>query len=257
MLKRLPLLLLAAAAAPVAAQSAEERARLEAVAERGRLIFELDRAAWVATDDLREKRPDFQNEGFAGYVVERAADGPVVTFYGEEGGELVAMYVAKIGARGVASSRVLAREERKPLTDVQRRLAETQRATLNLDQRPCAEAPFNTAIIPPATAADPVDMYLLTPQVDGKVLPFGGHYLVTVAADGTVVNQRKFTNSCLDMRVDAGAAALMTTHLLDPHPTEIHVFLSLAAGKPLYVGTANPERIWVVVGDEIRLVPED
>ena len=41
------------------------------------------------------------------------------------------------------------------------------------------------------------------------------------------------------------------THLLDPYPTEIHVFLSLWMGKPLYVMT-GPETVWIVDQGKIR-----
>jgi hypothetical protein len=32
---------------------------------------------------------------------------------------------------------------------------------------------------------------------------------------------------------------LVVTHLLDPIPTEIHVFTALAAGLPVFVGTED------------------
>ena len=50
-------LCLAGITAPASAQTAEERAQLAWVVERGRLIFDLDRAAWVGTDDLLERLP--------------------------------------------------------------------------------------------------------------------------------------------------------------------------------------------------------
>jgi len=48
--------------------------------------------------------------------------------------------------------------------------------------------------------------------------------------------------------------ALMITHLLDPIPTEAHVFWSIWAHKPLYVATPPNGTIWVVEGSKIRLV---
>jgi hypothetical protein len=56
-------------------------------------------------------------------------------------------------------------------------------------------------------------------------------------------------------RPPAGAksAALFITHLLDPVPTEIHVFSSLVAHVPVMVGTRDG-RIWAVDGTRIAPV---
>ena len=46
-------------------------------------------------------------------------------------------------------------------------------------------------------------------------------------------------------------AGLMMTHLLDPTPTEIHVFLSLSSRLPVFVATSDG-RLWKVAGDKIE-----
>jgi hypothetical protein len=46
--------------------------------------------------------------------------------------------------------------------------------------------------------------------------------------------------------------SIFVTHLLDDIPTEAHVFWSLWAGKPMYVGTPD-RRIWAIEGGRIRL----
>ena len=45
---------------------------------------------------------------------------------------------------------------------------------------------------------------------------------------------------------------MVVTHLLDPLPTEIHVFTSLASSLPLVVGIRG--RAWEVNGRQIRIV---
>ena len=47
----------------------------------------------------------------------------------------------------------------------------------------------------------------------------------------------------------------MITHLLDPSPTEIHVFISLQARKPLYVSTGR-DSVWCVDGAHIAKMHE-
>ena len=101
-------------------------------------------------------------------------------------------------------------------------------------------------------------VYLLTPQTSNDSLPFGGHYLTEVSADGKVGPFRHFTKSCAEFPINGDDKskgepnALIITHLLDPIPTEIHVFSSLSIHKRLYVLTKK--RVWGVEGNQIYLV---
>lgn len=61
------------AAVPAAAQTPEERTRLDWVLARGRLLFEIDRAAWVTTDDFREHLPRADQELIRGWTVSATA----------------------------------------------------------------------------------------------------------------------------------------------------------------------------------------
>jgi hypothetical protein len=47
---------------------------------------------------------------------------------------------------------------------------------------------------------------------------------------------------------------MVVTHLLDPVPTEIHMFTSLTSGLPLFVGIGDPPRMYEVSNRGIRLV---
>ena len=72
---------------------------------------------------------------------------------------------------------------------------------------------------------------------------------------------RRFTNTCLELPLPNAAqrremVALGVTHLLDPLPTEIHVFSSLAAKMPVAVGTSDG-RTWWVEGTAVRLIGKD
>ena len=248
-------------ATPLAAQSgsapteaSEEQARLKAIGERGRLLFELDRAAWVATDELMAKVPGFAQSGLSGYIVERENDGFVVTFYAGEGDTLTAAHIVHVAGGRVTSSETIEPASRMTLTPLQLRLAKARSVRPGKDVRPCTRAPFNVAIVPPAAPDSPMEMYLTSPQVEKDVFPFGGHYRLTLGEDGSVASTRKFTNACLDLSPAPGArgdGVLFVTHLLDPMPTEIHVFMSLHVGQPVVVSTSEPQRLWIVNGDSI------
>jgi hypothetical protein len=45
---------------------------------------------------------------------------------------------------------------------------------------------------------------------------------------------------------------LFMTHLLDPQPTEAHVFTSLSFHVPLFVGTMSNNILWEVSGASIE-----
>jgi hypothetical protein len=243
---------------PAAAQTPEERTRLDWAAARGRLIFELDRAAWVGTDDMIARIPNASSSGMRGYIVERDGSGFAVTFFGGPEDRPVAFYRGRVENRQVVAREIFPADARPALTPIQRRLAAVRQLATTLDRRPCGTTSFNTAIIPPETPEGPVDLYLLTPQVRARQYPLGGHFRFTIAADGSILSSRDFTRSCIDLgeedaRQNEDLVAMFITHLLDPIPTEIHVFTSLTAHAALGVGTQNPDRVWWVTGDQIVL----
>ncbi|MBV9883174.1 MAG: hypothetical protein JO276_09210 [Sphingomonadaceae bacterium] len=239
------------------AQSAEEQGRIAWAEQRGQLLYEVDRAAWVTTDDLAARVRDLAGAGIRGWTVERDGNFYLVVYYVGEGDARAALYRGRVENGRVVSGEVFAAGSRPALTPIQRRIADARDAAARLDRQPCTEAHFNITVIPPENAEAPIDVYALTAQIQ-DVYPFGGHFRMTVSPSGQIVAQRAFTNSCLNMpRQQNGhgqPAALVITHLLDPIPTEIHVFMSLSIGLPVYVGTANPQRIWSVEGSHIGLV---
>jgi hypothetical protein len=85
----------------------------------------------------------------------------------------------------------------------------------------------------------------------------GGHFRYDFSLDGKLLEaQRAFTRSCFN--IDAPdekkgkPVAFMLTHLLDPTPTEIHVFLSRLHGQTVYVMTEAGT--WSVDGGTINFV---
>ncbi len=241
---------------PLQAQTAQERRQLEQIIARGRLLFGIDRAAWIGTDDMMARIPDPLGSGISGYIVDQDPEGFTVIFYARAGEELVAAYRGQVRANGVASREIFERGQRPPLTTLQRRMVAAVEAARKTKRRPCGNSPFNPLVIPPSNATDPVEVYLMTPQTK-EALPVGGHYRLTVSPNGKIVDTRRFANSCLAMPTNPeGAAMLFVTHLLDPLPTETHVFTSMAAGVPLAVGTSKTGRLWQVSGGGISLMEQ-
>lgn len=259
--------LLLLGAAPLSAQDAAtgapitqaERERLDATGAIGQLIFDYDRAAWVATDAMSAAiaRADLPKTG--GWVVLPRADGAlVVTFYEGAEGQGRGYFIAAVKDGRVIEQKVIASSDRLPLAADQQRMADALRvASERSGHQPCAPAKFNAVVLPPATLDAPVTVYLLTPQVQQRAYPFGGHFRVDVGSDNRIVLDRGFTKACLTMAPPAEHTVGMTvSHLLDPWPTEIHVFLSILTRMPIGVATTDG-RFWIVAGRRIGLLREN
>jgi hypothetical protein len=261
LLKMLAILcsMFACGAPPAAAQTAAEQRQLDWALERGRLLFALDRAAWVGTDDMKEHIRDPRSAGLRGYIVDRDEQGFVAIFFAREGERLVAAYRGRVGGSGIASREVFPAGQRPELTPRQQRIARTleQLRTASPNLEMCSPASANVAIIPPESAEGPVDVYVMTPQTETNVIPFGGHHRLTLDPQGRILNQRRFTKTCLAIPLSRPGnanrpAGLVVSHLLDRIPTEIHVFNAMAARLPVYVSAGGS--VWEVSGERIRFV---
>ena len=245
-------------ALPATAQTPEERTRLDWALARGRLLFEVDRAAWVTTDDLQERLPQADQRRVRGWTVERDGGGFDVNYFmmGEDN-VLRALYRARVENRRVVSRDTFRPGAGPELTPLQRRIADAYRLIAQTEIRICSERP-NLAVIPPDSLEAPMDVYVLSSQTREGIFPFGGHSRATFSAAGALLSQRAFTNSCINMsnapERGNSIVGVAITHLLDPIPTEIHVFMSIWMAVPVAVSTGEPLRIWQVTGDRIELM---
>lgn len=253
------LLTMAVQAAPAPLSAAEESRRIDRAAQLGSALYDYDRAAWTASDALAAKLPRDRLTGAGGWVVEPGADRTfTVTFYQGSADSARVMFIALVRDGKLVDSRVV--DEAVMLTAGQLRLARARDVAATeagrKNMKPCAPRPFNTVVIAPADPQVPVLVYLLTPQVDDGAWPIGGHYRITVGANGGVVSSRPYSVSCLTMKPSPRSegktpAGLFVTHLLDPVPTELHVFTSYTARLPLIVGTRD-KRLWSIAGARIE-----
>jgi hypothetical protein len=236
---------------------ADQRAEMELAAARGRQLFAIARAGMLATQDMLSRVADPAAAGITGWVAEPEGNAMAVTFYGDGDSGPVAIYRSTIlGGRAVSRETFLT-GDRPPLSAVAERMARARAASETDEQRACTNQPFNVLAIPPEAADDPIHIYRISAPASRSRLPLGGHFRSTVGADGSVTESRGFSRGCLNVdvgEVPAGSQAgpIAVTHLLDPLPTEIHVFLSLFAGRPLVIAAGDPTRLFMVAGDAIR-----
>jgi hypothetical protein len=250
----------AMAAAPLAAQATAvpapapqmteaEAAAVQQSANLGWLIYSYDQAAWHGTDAMLEDVPDPRERGVAGWIVNRLGDCWETVFYRPaKTGGYEAVWAGVYDGRKVIRRAAYAAGERA-LEPAE--VAMVQAIGVLRAQRPgrCAESPFNTVVFPTGKPDGGFYAYLLTPQEKNGEIPFGGHHRFEIV-DGEIKDSRSFTRSCLTMPLadEQGKRpeALTISHLLDPMPTELHVFSVYAAGLPVYVMTADNGRVWAV-----------
>jgi hypothetical protein len=233
--------------------------RIVEAASLGRLIYTFDRAAWVSSDALTATIPKDQLAGIGGYIVE-ASDVQTlrVTYYRGSAAAAQAFFVADVRGGKVVRKELLATSV--ALTANQVALARARNVAAERARKrsykPCTPLPFNTVVVPSRNGG-PVAVYLLSAQQDAGTYPMGGNYRVIVAPDGTVLASRPYSVSCLSLTVPklpAGAkpVGFVVNRLLDPVPTEIHVFASYSLRMPVFVATPD-KRVWEVQGSKITL----
>lgn len=237
-----------------------ENAAVRLASERGALLYAYDRAAWVATDDLRAKLSGSAQK-IGGWIVDGPINQAQIVFYDQDASDPHILYSATVVGGKVIASRVLGPGDDRSLSPARKAMVAALRsATASLVAAKvsvCNKAQsLNPVVLPAAGPGEPILVYFLNPQTNLNVVPLGGHYRVAVGADGRAGAPRRFMNSCMEMPISGTRGtpeALVVSHVLDPVPTEIHVFSSLVARLPLFVPIGR-NRVWVVDGPRIRPV---
>jgi hypothetical protein len=225
----------------------------------GRLIYLHDHAAAVATDavmELKAFRRDGKRGDLAGWITEQREEGIVVSFLSSEPVPR-ARYRATVASDGRIAGTAEALAEPAALTAYELGAARARTTAGAATFEPCSRT-YNTVILPPTTEGGGWTAYLLPGTTQHGVVPLGGSYRLDLDAAGeTILKQRPFTRTCiaLDSPPNDGsmkAVAMMITHLLDPVPTEVHVFWSLWARQPMYVATSQGN--WLIEDGKTRLM---
>jgi hypothetical protein len=224
--------------------------KLEAV---GKTLFEQDRAASLATDRLVESTGQLP-DGLRGWVTVPSEQGWRVIFVQERGDTYCSMLNVLVDADGAGPLR--RSDTCEPLTADQRAMFLARQTALSALRMRCSEA-YNTVVLPREGKEGAWAVYLLAATKEvGKVV-VGGHVRVLVGDTGSeILDYQQLSNTCLTLDLPSPAAgkpvALVVTHVLDDHPIETHVFLSLLHGLKLYVMTESA--MWSVDKGKIRLV---
>jgi hypothetical protein len=265
-----------AQAEDVAAVQAANAPAIELAIKRGELLYAYDQAAWHVTDAMRKDVKNISGTGMRGYVMTPEKNGIRVTFFGLKDETPYGIYTAvweygdgKMHKTQISEQPILLKV--MPVVSDRRRLRKAKDQVLSANQIrliadrqlvldslergnkdyvwQCTTGRVNVAVLPREQADDPDLVYITTAQVDNDIYPFGGHFRFMVR-DGQIVDRRAFTNSCVNLssKNEDGSqvAQVIVSHLLDPVPTEIHVFNKLAMHLPVGVGTTQNNGIWAI-----------
>lgn len=232
------------------------KADLAATVARGQLLYLLDQAAWHSTDAMLKDVKDPAAAGVRGWIVEPNEKAFRVTYFGLSGTQAVPVYVADYRGGKVSNTRLVPAADRRPLDPEQQRMVAARSMRAALER--CVPQPFNTVVMP-AVAGAPIDVYFLTPQTKSNAWPMGKHYRLQARSDGSTPAPRAFSRTCLEvggpLPKGAKPVAIFVNNVVDPYPTEIHVFTALASRVPLVVQTSTGR--WLVDGRTIRAAPAD
>jgi len=244
--------------APPPPLTREQIATLDRTVARGRLLVAIARAGLVATQDMLTRISDPSGAGISGWIAEPAGNAMLVTFYALGEGETAApkaVYRVNILGGRVTSREIYLGDDRPDLTPIQARMARARAASDSDALRACTSQPFNVLVVPPTTSGAAIDVYRVSTQAERGRLPAGGHFRSTVASDGTV-ETHAYASTCAMLDLPPAVEGqpprpVGLTHLADPLPTEIHMFLAQSAGRPLLVVAGEPQRLWIVTGEAI------
>jgi hypothetical protein len=243
------LLAVLAAGGPASAASSN----LSELAAVGRTLYAKDRAAWVATDRLVESFGG-QPDGLRGWETVPSDEGWRVVFVQETGDGYCSMLSVPVDEEGAGSLR--RSETCEPLTSDQRAMFLARQTALSALRTPCSEA-YNTVVLQYEGTGAAWAVYLLAATQEAGKVVLGGHVRVLVRDGGLeVADYQPLSNSCLTLDVPSAGegepVAMMVTHVLDDHPIETHVFLSLLHELKLYVMTESA--MWSVDKGKIGLL---
>ena len=238
---------------PTKSQAPATPSTLSRVERVGQAIFEEDRAASLATDRLLEStgRPP---DGLRGWVTVPSDDGRRVIFVQGQGDAYCSMLSVLVNAGGAGALR--RSDTCEALTADQRAMFLARQTALAAPHARCSET-YNTVVLPPEEKEGPWVVYLLAATKEAGKVVVGGHARVLVDHRGLkVVDYQQLSKTCLTLDLPSPAAgkpvALVVSHVLDDHPIETHVFLSLLHGLNLYVMTESA--MWSVDKGKLRLL---
>ncbi|MCX7033890.1 MAG: hypothetical protein NT046_07950 [Arenimonas sp.] len=263
----LALVLASVASASDAAPADIESRALRAAESLGLNLYRADRTAWLTTDQLMDQGL-VGRDGSAkripgnptGWVTAPTATPSIwsVAYLSEVDGKQVAFADGTVDFASEPLASLRENTTPRPLEAnevLQLRLRDDARSR---EWMSCSRAAYNTATLPDGHGGWAV--YLMPPHLAKGVYPLGGFHRFSYDAEGRFLDHYSHTRSCLshdESNAPEGAiSAVMVSHITSALPNEIHVFMNLSYGLPVFVATQD-QRLWKIEGGRIGQVDQD
>jgi hypothetical protein len=233
---------------------AQYRQAVDLANRLGEALYLHDAAAARASDELVRRGIYRSDKRVRGWLTDRVGDSQSVDvmFLGDEK-DLLPLYRVRV-PEGDGGPQFEVLDPAMPL-EAERRARWKARAVaidkLNERKDLCSEQ-YNIVVLPADLLGDKlVRVYMLAATTEPDLMVAGGHFLYTFSANGSLKSQRNFTKACFNVpltgeKEKGELAAVTLTHLLDPTPTELHVFLNRNYGKAIYLGTTDNSLMWII-----------
>ncbi len=227
----------------------------------GRELYRHDQLAGLGTGAVTAQvgQAQMKAESCCGWVVDTSGPGPLLRFVRSAGEGEEAAYDVSFPPDGQPVVSVPADRQLTERQRLMRRAYASASDCVGEGQLTLCRCTGNYNFVVLDDPAGPGFLvYLLRPKDAADSIPVGGHYRLSVSADGKTVTQvDRLWASCLTMRKTAGGptdgagAMLAMNHLVSPTPLETHVFLSLQDQIPFRIATMDG-RVWQVRDGEIQ-----
>ncbi|MCR6650958.1 MAG: hypothetical protein NVV73_05390 [Cellvibrionaceae bacterium] len=240
---------------PFVPLSAEESADIDRVEANGRELYERDIRAAEASDLVLSRIYPADYPKFVGWVTHPNAQDYTVSFY-EKDGENVTVIADVIYDQNQTPDVQIGPERAPSATEVS--MLKARIAALEKGVSSCSQN-FNTVVLP-GRSEDKWDVFVLAATTHPTAVQVGGHSKVSVSkTTGEVTEVIPLSKSCLSLDkypdgMPEGASIKMLTvsHIVSPHPVEIHPYLNMLHGIPFAVLTERG--VWIVKEGNIEIM---
>jgi hypothetical protein len=230
---------------------------LKTIEKLGKELYERDHIASVGTDLMLEKHPEADQQPIRGWVSILGNEASTLYFVREKDGLLSLAYTVTFPRDG------------KPFVKDQigEALPENVRLRYLAKKTAFAAVPkFYTPNPNGEVLDDPTGkgflVYVLSSTTKPDEMVVGGHYRITVSADGKKAEAVDALSRSLliisknpsNLPKGSEPVAAFMSHIVSSTPVETHVFVSLLHHRPLFVSTSEKD-IWQVENGTITKMP--
>jgi len=213
---------------------------LAAIAERGKLLYEYDQAAWHASDAVQMANP--KNVEGQRYIA-RKENGKWTVVFGKLNEDRSRFRISYEAEEQATLRQFAVRPEPADREDEGFFLYAARAIELAMKDFGAASRPYNVAVLP--APSEQLYVYLYPAQTKARVYPLGGDVRNLVSADGTkILEKRQMHKTIIENQPTKGTKKVVAgyhTHVLSDLPEDTDVFHVLTQDPPLpeFVGTPH------------------